>query len=50
LLLLPYFSTLRALFQMTLYCQISDGKQLPLWPAQQVADFIKKVEKWMTAK
>lgn len=45
--LLPYFSTLRALFQMTLYCQISDGKQLPLWPAQQVADFIKKVEKWM---
>ncbi|CAN5447035.1 phosphotransferase enzyme family protein [soil metagenome] len=45
--LLPYFSTLRALFQMTLYCKISDGKQLPLWPAQQVADFIKKVEKWM---
>ncbi len=45
--LLPYFSTLRALFQMTLYCNISDGKQLPLWPAQQVADFIKKVEKWM---
>lgn len=45
--LLPYFSTLRALFQMTLYCQISDGKQLPLWPAQQVADFIKKVEKWI---
>lgn len=48
--LLPYFSTLRALFQMTLYCQISDGKQLPLWPAQQVADFIKKVEKWMAGK
>ena len=45
--LLPYFSTLRALFQMTLYCNISDGKQLPLWPPQQVADFIKKVEKWM---
>lgn len=48
--LLPYFSTLRALFQMTLYCQISDGKQLPLWPAQHVADFIKKVEKWMIGK
>lgn len=48
--LLPYFSTLRALFQMTLYCQISDGKQLPLWPAQQVADFIKKIEKWMKGK
>ena len=45
--LLPYFSALRALFQMTLYCQISDGKQLPLWPAQQVADFTKKVEKWV---
>ncbi|MGQ0829659.1 MAG: phosphotransferase [Bacteroidota bacterium] len=44
--LLPYFSTLRALFQMNLYCKISDGQQLPLWPAQQVADFIKKVEKW----
>jgi Ser/Thr protein kinase RdoA (MazF antagonist) len=45
--LLPYFSTLRALFQMTLYCNISDGKQLPLWAPQQVADFVKKVEKWM---
>ena len=44
--LLPYFSTLRALFQMTLFCRISDGKQLPLWPVQQVADFIGKVEKW----
>ena len=44
--LLPYFSTLRALFQMTLYCKISDGKQLPLWPSQEVANFIKKVEKW----
>ena len=44
--LLPYFSTLRALFQMTLYCKISDGKQLPLWPASEVAGFIKKVEKW----
>lgn len=46
--LLPYFSTLRALFQMTLYCKISDGKQLPLWPAHEVAGFIKKVEKWFT--
>lgn len=44
--LLPYFSTLRALFQMSLYCKISDGQQLPLWPAQQAADFIKKIEKW----
>ncbi|MDQ3048597.1 MAG: phosphotransferase [Bacteroidota bacterium] len=44
--LLPYFSTLRALFQMTLYCMISDGKQLPLWPADRVAEFIRKVEKW----
>lgn len=46
--LLPYFSTLRALFQMTLYCKISDGKQLPIWPAVEVANFIKKVEKWFT--
>ncbi len=44
--LIPYFSTLRALFQMTLYCKINDGAQLPLWPAQQAADFIKKVNKW----
>lgn len=47
--LLPYFSTLRALFQMTLYCKISDGHQLPLWPPQQVADFVKKVNKWQDA-
>ena len=46
--LLPYFSTLRALFQMTLFCKISDGKQLPLWPDDQVAEFIGKVEKWHT--
>jgi Ser/Thr protein kinase RdoA (MazF antagonist) len=44
--LIPWFSTLRAIFQMTLYCTISDGKQLPLWPAQQVAAFVHKVEKW----
>lgn len=44
--LLPYFSTLRALFQMGLYCTISDGQALPSWPAQQVADFIHKVKKW----
>lgn len=44
--LLPYFSALRALFQMTLFCKTNDGKQLPLWPAQQVADFVKKVNKW----
>lgn len=44
--LIPWFSTLRALFQMTLYCKISDGKQLPLWPAQQVSEFINKVKKW----
>ncbi|MES2591773.1 MAG: phosphotransferase [Bacteroidota bacterium] len=45
-MLVPYFSTLRALFQMTLYCKISNGHQLPLWPAEQVADFIKKVKRW----
>jgi Ser/Thr protein kinase RdoA (MazF antagonist) len=44
--LIPYFSTLRALFQMTLYCELSDGKELPLWPAQQVAEFVEKVRKW----
>lgn len=46
--MLPYFSTLRALFQMTLFCKISNGKQLPLWPTQQVANFIGKVEQWHT--
>jgi Ser/Thr protein kinase RdoA (MazF antagonist) len=44
--LIPYFSTLRALFQMTLYCKINDGQQLPIWHPQQVVDFIKKVQKW----
>lgn len=48
--LIPYFSTLRALFQMTLFCKISDGKQLPLWPMDQVAAFIEKVEKWHSKK
>ncbi len=48
--LIPYFSTLRALFQMTLYCNTSDGKQLPVWPEQQIADFIGKVEKWQREK
>jgi Ser/Thr protein kinase RdoA (MazF antagonist) len=48
--LLHWFSTLRALFQMTLYCKISDGKQLPLWPAEEVAAFIGKVEKWFRKK
>ncbi|MES2141090.1 MAG: phosphotransferase [Bacteroidota bacterium] len=48
--LIPYFSTLRALFQMTLFCKTNDGKQLPLWPAQQVADFVKKVNKWQEKK
>lgn len=44
--LIPWMSTLRAVFQMTMYCELSDGKQLPLWPSQQVADFINKVERW----
>ena len=44
--LIPYFSTLRALFQMTLYCSISDGSNLPLWPAQPVADFVGKIKRW----
>ena len=44
--LIPYFSTLRAVFQMTMYCTISNGSELPIWPAGQVADFIKKINKW----
>jgi Ser/Thr protein kinase RdoA (MazF antagonist) len=44
--MIPYFSTLRALFQMALYCKLSDGHHLPLWPIQQVAEFINKVDKW----
>ncbi len=47
---IPWLSTLRALFQITLYCKISDGKQLPLWPTQQIAEFIDKVEKWQNEK
>lgn len=45
--LIPYFSTLRAVFQMTMYCTISNGEQLPIWPASQIADFIKKINKWV---
>jgi len=44
--LIHHFATLRAIFQMTLFCKISDGKQLPLWPADQAAAFIHKIEKW----
>ncbi len=47
--LIPWMSTLRAVFQMTMYCRLSDGKQLPLWPPQQVAEFINKVEKWVNS-
>lgn len=48
IMLLPYFGTLRALFQITLFCTISDGKQLPVWPAQQIAEFVDKIEVWKT--
>jgi Ser/Thr protein kinase RdoA (MazF antagonist) len=47
--LIPYFSTIRALFQMALYCNLSNGKQLPIWPAEQVAAFVKKINKWQQA-
>lgn len=47
---IPWLSTIRALFQMTLYCKISDGKQLPLWPSVEVAAFIEKVEKWQKSQ
>ncbi len=48
--LLPYFSTLRALFQMTLYCELNDGYYLPQWQPQQIADFVKKIKKWHKSK
>jgi Ser/Thr protein kinase RdoA (MazF antagonist) len=48
--LIPWLSTLRAVFQMTMYCELSNGKELPLWPAQQIADFVNKVEKWSKEK
>lgn len=44
--LIPYVSSLRALFQMTLYCKISNGKNLPLWPTLEAAKFIEKTIKW----
>lgn len=46
LALIPYFGTLRALFQMTLYCNLSDGIQQPIWPAEQVAAFVNKAWQW----
>jgi Ser/Thr protein kinase RdoA (MazF antagonist) len=43
---IPWLSTLRAIFQMTVYCKLNNGKHLPWWPPQQVAEFVSKVEKW----
>jgi Ser/Thr protein kinase RdoA (MazF antagonist) len=44
--LIPYFSTIRALFQMRLYCELNNGDKMPLWPVKEVASFIDKVKKW----
>ncbi len=44
--LLPYFSTLRALFQMTLYCTLNDGQYLPQWQPNEVAAFVNKIKTW----
>lgn len=44
--LIPYFSTIRALFQMRLYCELNNGQKMPFWPAKEVASFIDKVKKW----
>jgi Ser/Thr protein kinase RdoA (MazF antagonist) len=48
--LLPYFSTLRALFQLNLFCSISNGSSLPLWPTEQAASFVWKIKKWQEAR
>jgi len=48
--LLPYFSTLRALFQLNLFCSISNGSSLPLWPIEQAASFVWKIKKWQETK
>lgn len=44
--LLPYFSTLRAVFQMTLYCQTNNGQYLPQWQPKDVAAFVNKIKDW----
>ncbi len=44
--LLPYFSTLRALFQMTVYCKLNNGTYLPQWKPEQVAKFVHKMKRW----
>jgi len=48
--LLPYFSTLRALFQLNLFCSISNGNALPIWPIEQAASFVWKIKKWQETK
>jgi len=48
--LIPYFSTLRALFQLNLFCGISNGNALPLWPIDQAASFVWKIKKWQEQK
>ena len=48
--LLPYFSTLRAVFQMTLFCKTNDGHHLPKWPDEEVAAFVNKIKSWHEKK
>jgi Ser/Thr protein kinase RdoA (MazF antagonist) len=48
--LLPYFSTLRAVFQMTLYCQTNNGQYLPQWQPKDVAAFVNKIKDWHSSR
>ncbi len=43
---IPQFGVMRAFFQMALYCKQHNGKYLPIWPAEQVAAFVDKVDRW----
>jgi Ser/Thr protein kinase RdoA (MazF antagonist) len=44
--LIPLFGSLRALFLMGMWTRFMDGESNPVWPAEQVSSFVKKLKKW----
>ena len=44
--LIPVFGTLRALFLMGMWNRFNDGESNPVWPADQISGFVKKLKGW----
>jgi Ser/Thr protein kinase RdoA (MazF antagonist) len=45
--LIPLFGALRAVFLMGMWNSFMDGESNPIWPADQVSAFVKKLKKWL---